>query len=78
MLKLGFITNVQRWSTFNDKIIGKTSFNLSVRVKYRITEMFFFFFFFFFFLCVCVFLYILTEKGDSIMGVKQENVFDSI
>ena len=34
MLKLGFITNVLRWSTFNDKI-GKTPFNLLVRVKYR-------------------------------------------
>ena len=32
MLKLGFITNVPRWSTFNDKI-GKVTFNLRVRVK---------------------------------------------
>ena len=39
MLKLGFITNVPRWSTFNDKI-GKTPFNLRVSVKYRITDMF--------------------------------------
>ena len=31
MLKLGFITNVLRWSTFNDKI-GKTPFKLRVRV----------------------------------------------
>ena len=65
MLKLGFITNVQRWSTFNDKI-GKTPFNLRVRVKYRITEMFLFF---------CIFG---DSDGDSIVGIKQEKVFDFI
>ena len=42
MLKLGFITNAPRWSTYNDKI-GKTPFNLRVCVKYRITETFLFF-----------------------------------
>ena len=43
-----YITNEPRWSTFNDKI-GKTPFNLCVRVRYRITQMFF------------VFLYLVTE-----------------
>ena len=63
MLKLGFITNVPRWSTFNDKI-GKTTYNLRVRVRYRITEMLLFF---------CIFR---DRDGDSIVGIKQEKVFD--
>ena len=41
MLKLGFITNVPRWSTFSDKI-EKVTFNLRLRVRYRITEVFLF------------------------------------
>ena len=65
MLKLGFITNVPRWSTFSDKI-GKVTFNLRLRVRYRITEVFLFF---------CIFS---DRDGDSIVGIKQENVFDFI
>ena len=65
MLKLGFITNVPRWSTFNNKI-GNVTSNLRVRVKYRITEMFLFF---------CIFC---DRDGDSIMEIKQEKVFDFI
>ena len=42
MLKLGFITNVMRWPTFNDKI-GRKPFNLRVRVKYITSEIFLFF-----------------------------------
>ena len=33
------LTNEPRWSTFNDTI-GKTPFNLRVRVRYRVTQMF--------------------------------------
>ena len=65
MLKLGFITNVPRWSTFNDKY-GNVTFNLRVRVKYRITEMFLFF---------CIFR---DRDGDSIVEIKQEKFFDFI
>ena len=66
MLKLGFITNVPRWSTFNDKI-GNVSFNLRVSVKYSITEKFLFF---------CIFR---ERVGDSIVEIKQEKkVFDFI
>ena len=64
MLKLGFITNVPRWSTFNDKI-GKVTFNLRLRVRYRITEVFLFF---------CIFG---DRDGDSIVGIKQEKVLIS-
>ena len=62
MLKLGFITNVSRWSTFNDKN-GNVTFNLRLRVKYRITEMFLFF---------CIFR---DRGGDSIVEIKQEKSF---
>ena len=64
MLKLGFVTNEPRWSTFNDKI-GNVTFNLRVRVKYRITEMFLFF---------CIFR---DRDGDSIVGIKQERLLIS-
>ena len=64
MLKLGFITNVPRWSTFSDKI-GKVIFNLRLRVRYRITEVFLFF---------CIFG---DRDGDSIVGIKQEKVLIS-
>ena len=59
MLKLSFITNVPRWSTFNDKI-GNVTFNLRVRVKHRIPDMFLFF---------CIFR---DRDGDSIVENKQE------
>ena len=67
MLKLGFITNVMRWSTFNDKI-GKKPFNLRGRVKYRITEIFLFF-------CISG-----DRDGASTVGIKQKKkkVFDFI
>ena len=64
MLKLGFITNVPRWSTFNNKI-GKVTFNLRLRVRYIITEVFLFF---------CIFS---DRDGDSIVGIKQEKVLIS-
>ena len=51
-----------RWSTFNDKI-GKTPFNLRVRVS-TVTEMF---------LVFCIFG---GRDGDSIVGIRQEKVFD--
>ena len=50
---------------FNDKI-GKTPFNLRVRVRYRITQMFLFF---------CIFG---DRDGDSIVVIKREKVFDFI
>ena len=53
-----------RWSTFNDKM-EKVTFNLRLRVRYRITEVFLFF---------CIFG---DRDGDSIVGIKQEKVLIS-
>ena len=47
---------------FYDKVRNVT-FNLRVRVKYRITEMFLFF---------CIFR---DRDGDSIVEIKQQNSF---
>ena len=64
MLKLSFITNVSRWSTFNDKI-GNVTFNLRVHVKYRITTMFLFF---------CIF----RDRWRFYCGNLARKVFDFI